>query len=482
MSSTGDRMQPTDTRARVAVDLGAESCRVSLLHWNRNQPEIELVHRIPNGPVHRGSSMYWPLEGILAGLEEGLRKAAQAAPEGIASIAVDGWAVDYVRLDSNGRPLGNPRCYRDERTIASKEKADAIVSPERLFARIGAQPLRINSLYQLLADPADGIDANAPWVCFPEYVLYWLGGRRVAEYTNATHSGLVDPRTGDWDSDLFGRLGIPLEAAPPIVRAGASLGRVRGPLAELGAYRDTELIAPACHDTASAIAGIATPLDRCAYIASGTWSLVGTLIPAPILDSEAMHARYTNQGAAAGGFCFHTNVNGMWIVKQCMDSWAADGRAWTIEELVEKAAEVREIPGTIDVDDEPLLLDGEMPARVNHELKRRGLPAIPDVAGNEPAFARLIFESLARRYGSALAHLERMLGHKIEHIHALGGGSRNKLLTELTAERTGLPVTTGDHESSTIGNFAVQLAAGESNGQAFGTETLRQWAVLLSGQ
>jgi rhamnulokinase len=478
MTSNEVRLRPAEARTRVAIDLGAESCRVSLLRWIEGRPEIELVHRISNGPVHRGASLRWPLERILQGLDEGLRKAAQAAPEGIASIAVDGWAVDYIRLGADGQPLAEPHCYRDERTIATKQKADSIAPPEMLFERTGAQPLRINSIYQLLADPASGIDPHAPWVCFPEYILHWLGGRRVAEYTNATHSGLIDPGTGDWDAELFQLLGIPLEAAPPIVKAGTVLGQMKGPLAELEAYRATDLIAPACHDTASAIAGIPTPLDSCAYICSGTWSLVGTLVPAPVIEPEAMQSRYTNQGAAAGGFCFHANVNGMWIVKQCMDGWAAAGRAWTIEDLVQKAAACT-APGVIDVDAEPLLLDGRMPERINYELASRGLATIADTAGNEPAFARVIFESLASRYSSALSHLEHMLGRKLERIHVLGGGSRNGLLTELTAQHTGLPVETGEAESSTIGNFAVQLAASEANSHALDPEVLRRWAALL---
>ncbi len=465
--------------ARIAIDLGAESCRVSLLRWQAGIPSIELIHRTPNGPVHRGASLRWPLEAILAGLEEGLRKAAQAAPEGIASIAVDSWAVDYVRLDPEGAPLGEPFCYRDERTTASKKTADALAPPQALFRRTGAQPLRLNTVYQLLADAASGIDPHAPWVCLPEYVLYWLGGCRVAEYTNATHTGLVDIATGGWAPDLFELLGIPLEAAPPIVPAGTILGRVQGPLAALDAFRETQLIAPACHDTASAIAGIPSSLDSTAYICSGTWSLVGTLIQTPIVTPEARSARYTNQGAAAGGFCFHTNVNGMWLLKQCMDGWAAQGRPWTIEDLVQKAAAGKTFPGTIDVDAEPLLLDGQMPARINAELTQRGLAPIPDEPGNEPVFARLIFESLASRYATALAHLEQMLGRKLERVHILGGGSRNTLLTQLTAQRTGLPVETGHPESSTIGNLAVQLAASEPNGQLINAKSVVQWAALL---
>ncbi len=471
--------RPVDQRARVAIDLGAESCRISLLRWRDGRPTVELIHRMPNGPVHRDATLHWPLKTILAGLEDGLRKSALAASEGIASIAVDGWAVDYVRVDANGNPLGEPFCYRDERTLPVKQYVDTVIASESLFQRTGAQPLRINTLYQLLADSASGVDEHAPWVCLPEYVLHWLGGRMVAEYTNATHTGLVDIETGDWSRDLFQLLNIPITAAPPIVPTGTILGRVRGPLAELGAFKDTMLIAPACHDTASAIAGISTSLESAAYICCGTWSLVGTVIPSPITKPEVMNTRYTNQGAAAGGFCFHTNVNGMWLIKQCIDSWAAQGRSWTIEDLVQRATSCKAPPGIIDVDAESLLLDTEMPERINRELRSRGESPIADIPGNEPVFARLIFESLAARYATALVQLEQTLSRKLDRIHILGGGSRNKLLLALTAERTGLPVEAGEAESSTIGNFAVQLAACEANGKHLTPEAIRSCAAHL---
>jgi rhamnulokinase len=213
--------------------------------------------------------MHWPLESILAGLEEGLRRAAQAAPEGIASIAVDSWSVDYVRLAPDGQPLRQPFCYRDVRTEPVKLDVDRLISPRELFARTGALPHRINTLYQLLADPAVGIDPKAPWVMLPEYVLYWLGGRRVAEHTNASHTGLVNLNTGDWDAELFKLLGLTLDAAPPIVRAGTILGNLRGTLASLPEFRNTQLIAPACHDTASAIAGI--PSNLASVPGHGRW-------------------------------------------------------------------------------------------------------------------------------------------------------------------------------------------------------------------
>ena len=450
--------------ARIAIDLGAESCRVSLLRWLADGPQIEIIHRIPNGPAHHGRSMHWPLETILAGLEEGLRKAAAIATEGIASIAVDSWSVDYVRLGQDGQPLHLPFCYRDERTEPIKEAADKLISPRELYARTGALPHRINTIYQLLADQAAGVDPHARWVMLPEYVLYWLGGRRVGEHTNASHTGLVNLHTGDWDAELFSLLGLAVDAAPPIVRAGAVLGNLQGPLAALPAFRNTHLIAPATHDTASAIAGIPSSLDSTLYICSGTWSLVGTLIAEPVTNDQAFDARYTNLGAAGGGLCFHSLVNGMWLVKQCMEASAGEGRSWNIEDLVAQAA-ASGYPGIIDVDAEPLLLDSDMPERINHQLWRRRWATIPDIAGNEPVFARVIFESLADRYAFALTSLEKLLDRKLDRIHILGGASRNKLLTELTEQRTHRPVEIGHPESSTIGNLAVQLAAGEANGE-----------------
>jgi rhamnulokinase len=451
-----------------------------MLRWRDGVPAIELLHRISNGPVHAEGGLRWPLDQTVLGLDEGLRKAAGAAPEGIASIAVDGWAVDYVRLDPSGRPIANPFCYRDERTVATKLAADAIAAPEWLYAQTGAQPHRINTAYQLLADPAAGIDPRAPWVNLPEYILHRLGARRVAEYTNATHSGLVDLAIEDWSEPVTQMLGIPREALPPMVRAGAVVGKLAGPLADLAAFRDTALIAPACHDTASAIAGISTPLARTAYICSGTWSLVGTLVDAPITTAEAMAAGFTNLGAAGGGLCFHTNVNGMWILKKCLDAWAEAGRRWRLPDLLGAAESCTAIPGTVPVSAPSLLLAGEMPARLNEQLRLAGHTEIPDVPGNEPVFARLILESLATQYALTLGNLEKLLNAKLDRIHILGGGSLNQLLTRLTGEKTGVAVERGHVESSTIGNFAVQLASSESNGSPVTRESIQRWARVLS--
>ena len=384
--------------------------------------------------------------------------------------------------------LREPFCYRDERTTATKEAADRIVSPFDLYRRTGTYPLKINTVYQLLADSAAGpeeknqkIDNRAPWVMLPEFVLYWLSGRRVAESTNASHTGLVSLETGNWDAELFELLGLPLEAAPPIVATGTVLGPLAGPLAQLDAFRTTQIIAPATHDTASAIAGIPTDLSSAAYISSGTWSLVGTIIQNPVTTRHAFDAGYTNIGAAAGGLLFHSLINSMWVLKQCMDAWAAQGRTWSIEDLVQKSA-CNDTRGVLDMDAETLMLDSDMPRRINSELTRLGFEEIPDVAGNEPLFARTIFESLARRYASATANLERMLGRKLDRIHMIGGATRNKLLIALTEQRTGLPVEIGETESATVGNLAVQLTASESSGSRVTPTGVREWAARLRNQ
>jgi rhamnulokinase len=254
---------------------------------------------------------------------------------------------------------------------------------------------------------------------------------------------------------------------------------VRGSLSEIPAFHDTDLIMPACHDTASAIAGIPCSLDNTAYICSGTWSLVGTRIATPIVTEEAMRAGFTNQGAAGGGFCFHTNVNGMWILKQCLESWRRDGRPWELERLIAGAAGRDDFPGLVPVDAPALMLDDDMPVRLNEQLRASGRTVIEDRAGNEPVFARTIFESLASRYAGVLQSLEHILGRKLSRIHVLGGGSLNQLLTRLTELHTGLPVETGNVESSTVGNFAVQMAVNEAPGKPLSNDSVRNWAKKL---
>ncbi|MGI4755980.1 MAG: rhamnulokinase [Janthinobacterium lividum] len=468
-------MTPTDTRALIAIDLGAESCRVSLLRWLPDGPQSTTVHRFANNAVETGNGLRWEVDKIEVGVINGLKQCAELAPEGIRSIAVDGWAVDYVRLDANGRALENPHCYRDPRNIASEERVHEILSANQMRVLTAIGIMRINTLYQLHADRlADTPDA--PWLNLPEYLLHTLGGRRVSEYTNATHTQLVDMATGNWCTPIFERLQLNPELAAPLVLPGTVIGKLTGELTSLPALADTQLIAPCCHDTASAIAGIPDAADDWAYISSGTWSLVGTLLHEPINTQPARDANLTNFGGAGGRILFHKNVNGMWLLRGCLDVWRVDGRDWSFDDLLPLAEAEPTPQHLLDVDDADLLLPGDMPQRIHDQLVRRGFHGISTGPDNAPAVTALILHSLAARYAEVLRTIAEVTGKQLRRLYIVGGGSRNEVLNRLTAKATGLEVIRGAVESSTLGNFAVQMAALESSADA---ETVAEWAGIL---
>ena len=482
-----DAITPTDPRALVAIDLGAESCRVSLLRWKDSEaheklsrePHIQLVHRFPNAAVESADGLHWGLDGILAGLHEGLRKCAAIATEGIRSIAVDGWGVDYVRLAPDGRPVAPPFCYRDERTVVAEPSLHARISAARMRELTGIGILRINTAYQLFAD-----DANLralPWLNLPEFILHTLGARPVSERTLASHTQLLSMPTadspGEWCDEIVRQLDIPPSAMPALVNPGTDIGQLTGPLASLPAYKATRLIAPACHDTASAIAAIPDAGDDWAYISSGTWSLVGTLLPQPNNSQRARDENFTSLIGADGAICFHKNVNGMWLLRQCMETWAAEGAALDIAQLVAAAAHAPVPAYTLDVDDPDLLLSGRMPQRINAQLHRRSLPELDPSPANAPAMAAFLFHSLAARYAEVLASVAAITGKKLRKLYIMGGGSQNELLNSLAAKATGLEVLRAGTECSTVGNFAVQLATLEHTP---GSRPTCVWAAMLA--
>jgi rhamnulokinase len=473
---------PADQRASIAVDLGAESCRVSLLRWVEGKAEIVPVYRFANAPREADGGLRWDLAMIEAGLDHGVRLCAEIAPEGVRSIAVDGWAVDYVRVDGDGLALGDPYCYRDERTIKAERALHRKIGPERLRELTGVQLMRINTLYQLYADKLQGLPDGRQWLNLPEYVLSRWGGGRVAEYTNATHTGLVELYQRQWCREIFSAAHLDLASAPKIVPPGTEVGRLSGPLAELAALRDTVLIAPACHDTASAIAGIPATGNDWAYISSGTWSLVGTVLEQPRNGEAAAEENFTNLGAVGGQICFHKNVNGMWLVRQCIETWAAEGRTWTVPELVAEAEKIQKPHGLLDVDDPDLLLTGRMPQRINAQRVRRGLEALDESPDHAPVFASLIFHSLASRYSKVLDRVAFHSGKKLKRLFVVGGASQNKFLNRLTQEASKLELFCGAAESSTVGNFAVQMAVLEGARDGITgayAEQVSRWAGLF---
>ncbi|MFB3815096.1 MAG: rhamnulokinase family protein [Terriglobales bacterium] len=465
------------------MDLGAESCRVSLLRWIDGCPQIHLIHRFSNDAVEGPAGLTWNLDKILAGMEIGLRACAGIAQEGIAAIGVDGWAVDYVRLDQDGRPLADPFCYRDERNVEAEKQVHRCISPDLLYELTGVQLLRFNTVYQLYADNMRGVLPSAPWVTLPEYVTEWLGGRRAAEYTNATHTQLVTLGQRTWCKQIFDALALDISAAPPLVPPGTIIGKLQGPLSKLPAFSDTRLILPACHDTASAIAGIPATGDDWAFISSGTWSLVGTVLEAPCVNAEARGKNYTNLGGVGGNICFLKNVNGMWLLRQCMNEWERDGKTWAIGDLVAACRNLPAPDALLDVDDPDLLLPGNMPARINAQRLRAGKPALSEASEYAPAMANLIFYSLAARYGDVLKDVSAITGKKLSRLFIVGGGSRNALLNRLTTETTGMEVLSGCVESSTVGNLAIQIAALEgaySEAKGAHADAVAHWAGILA--
>jgi rhamnulokinase len=477
------RLLPVDQRALIAVDLGAESCRVSLLRWVDRKAVITLVHRFANAPREVDGELRWNLTMIEAGLDDGLRKCAEIASEGVRSIAVDGWAVDYVRVDKDGRALADPFCYRDQRTLEAEWSLHRKISPQRLRELTGIQLLRINTLYQLHADVLQRQPSELQWLNLPEYVLSRLGGARVAEHTNATHTQMMELDRRQWCREIFQAADLDLACAPHLVPPGTEVGRLTGPLAELPAFRDTLLIAPACHDTASAIAGIPATGDDWAYISSGTWSLVGTLLEEPRNDAAARKENFTNLGAVGDQICFHKNVNGMWLIRQCIEKWAEDGRVWTVPEIVAAAEAAARPDGLLDVDDADLLLAGQMPQRINAQRVRKGFVPLDDSPANAPEFASLIFHSLAARYASVLERVAFHSGKNLSRLFVVGGASQNDFLNRLTQEATGLELFRGSTESATLGNFAVQLAVLEGKRDALtgaSADLVSRWAGHLS--
>ena len=448
MTDAGPIVPPdSDRRALIAVDLGAESCRVSLLRWTQSadgrlKPTIRLVHRLPNGPVRQADGhLRWPFHKLMAGLEDGLRLCARSAPEGIRSIAVDGWAVDYVRMDAQGRALEDPFCYRDERNAAAAANLHATLSSERMRAITGIEIQPLNTVYQLHADHLAGSPAN-PWLNLPEFCLHHWGAPPVAEITNASHTQLLDLH-GAWSPEIFAAADLDLSCAPRLVPAGTHLGRISGPLTATPGLARADLIAPACHDTASAIAGIAETDEDWAYISCGTWSLVGTVLRAPLNSSAVQLDNFTNLRGVGDTICFHKGVNGLWLLKQCMDHWAAEGQPWQLPDLLDAAAKQPAPQCLLEVDQPSLLRVGNMPHTIEALHHTRTLSRISPRSADAPAMVALLLHSLADRYRQVLDRLQAHTGKRFRRIVMVGGGAQNSMLRQLTTERTHLPVVTG---------------------------------------
>jgi len=448
----------TSSRRVVAIDLGAESCRISLLQWDGTNAVLEMLHRFPNHPLERDGHLYWDLEHICRGVEAGLAICARQAGGPIDSIGVDGWAVDYVWLNEQSAPVRDPFCYRDPRTESSQAELWKRIGPERLYALTGIQMIRINTLYQLYADQREQLPRGMRWLTLPEYLLHRLGGKAVSEYTNATHTQMVEAGSRQWCEEIMNAASLDVRAAPSMVPPGTVLGTLQGHLAELPEFRFTKLIAPACHDTASAVAGIPDEGNDWAFISSGTWSLVGTVLPQACLSNAAYRYNFSNEGGLGGTVRFLKNVNGMWLIEECLRSWREEHAVWDLSALVGACRRLDPPRHLLAVDDPRLLLSHRMPDRINSVLRDHEYQEISTHPSMAPQFANLIFHSLAHRYAEILQQVTEVSDKPLRKLFVVGGGSRNVYLNELIRQSCGIDVLLGPVESSTIGNAAIQMA------------------------
>jgi rhamnulokinase len=444
----------------IAVDLGAGSGRVFLVGMADEELLLEEVRRFQYLPEFRAGHLRWDLKHIFSEIKNGLADAAGRAlalHRPVQSIGVDSWAVDYGLVDKQAKVLEDPICYRDQRTQDTMDQVFIRVPRAELFEHTGIQFLPFNTLFQLYAHTEEGLPQTAArLLLIPDLINFLLTGKAVCEYTNATTTQMLDVQTRDWDEITLNKLQLPAQLLPKIVPAGTDLGPLKQETAaELG-LEGVHVIAPATHDTGSAVAG--APLrEGWAYISSGTWSLVGVERQGALTNPEVARHNFTNEGGFGGTIRFLKNVMGLWILESCRREWAALGFSVDYQELL---AEVEQIdrPCPMIFPDDPGLLN---PASMLHELARQLNEHGERLPDNRTELAKSILDSLAFRYASVLRTIRTLTGQKIEGVHIVGGGSQNRYLNQATANATGLPVLAGPAEATVVGNAMVQaIAAG----------------------
>ncbi|AIQ54374.1 rhamnulokinase [Paenibacillus sp. FSL R7-0331] len=445
----------------LAVDLGASSGRVMLGLYDGKRIEVEEVHRFANQPVELHGHLYWDVLQLFHEIKRGIRKAAREHGT-LTSVSVDTWGVDYGFLDRKGQLLYAPHHYRDQRTAACAPILEELLPPDEQFRLTGNQSARINTVYQLFADLEE-----SPWLretadmmlLMPDLFHYLLSGTAAGEQTIWSTGGLLAAGLSAPSAKVMNRLRLPLNLVPKLVPAGTVIGQLLPSLQEELSAGPLQVIAGASHDTASAVASIPYgPEAAAAFISCGTWSLAGMETEQPVLTDQAREYGFTNEGCFGGGNRLLKNITGLWILQEMQRGWAQAGEPVSHQEAVRLAAEVRNegyTAAVIDPDDVLFSTPGDMPGRIVAYCDRTGQQ--PPVSKGEVILT--ILQSLASAYADTISELETLTGQNLRAIHMVGGGIRNELLCQLTAEATGKEIIAGPAEASATGNIAVQLAA-----------------------
>lgn len=440
--------------AYLALDLGASSGRAMLGRFDGRCMEMEEVHRFPTPLLEEGARLYWDLEAVWQDVRDSVRRACAAAPR-LRSLSVDSWGVDYVPLDRAGRPVRNAYSYRDPRTQGMIEKAEARVPAADLYATTGIQFIALNTLYQVLADQdrePDLFAQTANRLLIADYFNYRFSGRAAAEVSLASTTQLLDARSRAWAAGLMQRFDISPTSWPEVVPSGTRLG----PLIDDN-QSAIEVVAGCSHDTACAVAAVPAEEEEggWAYLSSGTWSLLGVELPEPVLTEAARQAGFTNEIGVGRTLRFLKNLTGLWVLQECEREWEAAGETVEYAALLAEAGAAAPSERFVDLNAAPFGLRGGMPHKLEDYCRTHGL-AVPPTRG---AMVRLILESLAEMYRQTLRVLEALLGRRIEVLHVVGGGARNALLCQWTADACRCRVVAGPAEATALGNLLVQAQA-----------------------
>jgi len=438
----------------LAFDLGAESGRAVLAHLQSGILTTEEVHRFANDPVEYGGSLHWDVARLWFEVRNALSRIGELE---LAGIGVDAWGVDYALLGERGELLQNPYHYRDRRTEGAMEEVLTKVSKEEIYKATGIQFMPINTLYQLFAEQRQSpkmLGAARYLLTIPDLLNYWLTGNAVCEFTNATTTQMVDPVKRTWAVGLMKQLDLPAHLLAPIVEPGTILGTLLTGIAGQSSLAGTTVIAPACHDTGSAVAAVSAR-EGTAFLSSGTWSLLGTELDSPVITRDALRLNFTNEGGVNGTTRLLKNVMGLWMLQGCRQSWSAQGQSYDYRELIELAVQQMPFRHLVDPDDESFLRPPDMLAAIDRFCTRTH-QSVPQEPG---AYVRAVLESLAFKYRFVLHNLEHVSGKRIEQIRIFGGGSKNRLLNQLTADAIGRRVAAGPAEATALGNVAIQLLA-----------------------
>ncbi|PWU05812.1 MAG: rhamnulokinase [Verrucomicrobia bacterium] len=442
----------------IACDLGAESGRVVLGSLVGNRVEIEEIHRFPNHPVSILDSTRWDLLAIYRELKVGLRKIARRHIS-IRSLSVDSWGVDYVWSGASQPILIPPYIYRDARTQSFYARAVEDIGKELIYAETGVQFMMINTLYQLMADLEhcpNLLQAAQGFLGIADFFNFLFSGVRRAEVSLASTTQLYNPTQKTWSKLLCDLIRLPSRLLPEIVTSGTLLGPLHPEVEKETGLTNVQVIATCSHDTAGAIAAVpASELPDWAYLNSGTWSLIGVELRAPLLSPEARQAGFTNEVGAGGAIRFLRNIIGLWILQECRRHWEREGRIFEYQDLVSMAADSELHRSLIDPDDPRFVAPGDMPAKIVAFCRETGQP-VPETPGQ---FTRAIVESLALLYRDTLSVLERLTSRTIRYLHIMGGGSKNDLLNQFAADATGRTILAGPVESTAIGNILLQAVA-----------------------